>query len=158
MGRLRELHEEFKDRATFLFVYITEAPHALPELGDLAVGRGPDADSAETRRRRIARGLEVFNLPFPCLVDEDGRAEVAYRAYPHRLVVVGTDGLIAYNHVGPAVQLIVPTDGAVPTSGPIADISRPTPSGPVPPTRTSSWDLKEVEAVLRGNLPRGPLH
>ncbi|HKB35898.1 MAG TPA: hypothetical protein VKD72_05555 [Gemmataceae bacterium] len=97
LGRLRELYEQFKGRATFLFVYITEAPHALPGLGDLAVGRGPDHSSPKTRRRRIARGLEIFDLPFLCLLDEEGRAEAAYGAFPQRLVVVGTDGRIAYS-------------------------------------------------------------
>ena len=149
---MRELYDEFKDRAAFLFVYVTEPGHIIPELGPLAVSSGPDADSPEVRRRRIARGLEVFDLPFACLVDEDGKAEAAYAAYPQRLVVVGTDGRIAYN-AGPAELLhglavaVGPTGALIPLG--LADSGSPGTMSP--------WDLKAVEARLRYDLA-GSLH
>lgn len=127
MGRLRRLHEEFKDQAAFLLIYVSEAPHPLPELGPLAVG-GPDTDTSEVRRKRIGKGLEVFDLPFPCLLDEDGRVEAAYHAFPQRLVIVGSDGQVVLD-VGRG------SDGLV-----------------------NAWDMRQIEERLRAALSRGSLH
>jgi hypothetical protein len=94
------LHDAYQGRAAFVLVYVTEAPHALPELGALAVG-GPTTGPAEAvRRQRIAKGLEVFHVPFPCALDEDGQTELAYRAFPQRLVLLGADGRVVYDTGG----------------------------------------------------------
>ncbi len=119
MDRLRQLHDDFKDRVTFLFIYVTEATHPVSELGSLLAPPVPGTDSPETRRQRIAKGLKVFDLPFPCLVDEDGRVEAAYGGAPQRLVLVGADGLLAHD----------------------AGLGRDGLIGP--------WDLEQVEAHLR---------
>src|SRR5262245_21449813 len=82
LGRLRGLYDDFKGRVAFLLVEITQPPHSGPEQRSLAGDLGPEAGSPEARRQRIAEGLEEEDLPFPCLIDEDGRAEAAYAAYP----------------------------------------------------------------------------
>jgi len=155
LAPLRRLHDQFKDRVAFLFVEITERAPPGHELEPRAERlRLPEANSPEDRRRRIARRLEVFDLPFPCLVDEEGRAEAAYAAHPLRLVVVGTDGLIVYNAglgrllFGPAV-VVSPTSDLVPH----ALGSDAAPSGSM-----TNWDLNTIEERLRADLARERPH
>jgi hypothetical protein len=154
LGTLRRLHDDFKGRVAFLFIEIVEPAHPESGLEPLAERPGPEASSPEVRRRRIAKGLEVEDVPFPCLVDEDGRAEVAYAAHPLRLVVVGTDGLILYNAglgrllFGPAV-VVSPTGGLVPYG---------LGSEKAPPSPMTGWDLKVIEECLRADLATEWLH
>src|SRR5262245_35188761 len=67
-------------------IHIRQA-HQEPGMpGDLASQRA--AIQAEVKKR---------NLPFPCVLDGlGGEAEVAFRAWPMRLVVLRPDGRVAY--------------------------------------------------------------
>jgi len=96
LDRLRKLYHAHKDRANFVFVYITEGPHRglLPipkNLGKKGVRRITEAGAARTRY-----GIKYFHLPFPCLLDSaDHKVEKAFGAFPERLVIVDTRRRIA---------------------------------------------------------------
>lgn len=109
---------------TFLFVYIRDAGH--PDAG-APLADDPDraVTDPDARLRFIRKELEFYNIPFPVLFDAGGEVERAYDAYPQRLIVVGTDGKVAY-------------DGGRGTKG-----------GP------SDWDLEEVDNHLRAALAAG---
>jgi hypothetical protein len=150
---LRPLYDQFKGRVAFLFVEVPVPPQAGTEQESLAAP-GSEDGSLAARRERLAAALAVEPLPFPCLVDEDGRVEAAYAAYPLRLVVVGTGGLILYNaglgrHVyGPAIT-VSPTGDLVPFG---------LDSSSVPADSMACWDLKTIEEQLRTDLAQRRPH
>lgn len=127
MGRLVRLQQSYKSPVTFLFVAIRDAGHPPPAMAPHYPPRHADGADPEAWRRVVRKGLEVYAIPFPTLLDEDGQAERAYAAYPTRLVVVGADGRVVY-------------DGGRGAAG-----------GP------SDWDLTAVErainAALNPNVP-----
>jgi hypothetical protein len=96
IAEIERLHRAYKDKAVFLFVSITEAGHRIPGLEfmvDPAAPGGPDP--LEDRRRRVDRALRQAQLTWTGVLDIGEAAEVAYDAYPTRLVAVGADGRIA---------------------------------------------------------------
>jgi hypothetical protein len=96
VAEIESLHRAYKDRAAFLFVNITEAGHRIPGLEfviDPATPSGPDP--LDDRRRRVDRALRRTNMTVPGVLDFEQAAEVAYDAYPTRLVAVGADGKVA---------------------------------------------------------------
>jgi len=98
---LERLHARFKHRVPFLFVYVTEAPHANDALPPPYGGAGA-ADPVKAQRERIRRGLAHYGLTMPCVEDRDNEAVAAYGAYPRRLVVVDAQGRVSYDaSVGP---------------------------------------------------------
>jgi hypothetical protein len=86
-----------------------------------------NGSTPQERLRFIHKGLEVFRIPFPCLLDEDGEVERAYEAFPQRLMIVGVDGRVVF------------------------DAGWGSKGGP------SDWDLEEVERHLRAAFPARPL-
>jgi hypothetical protein len=85
---LRKLYGAYKERAIFVFVYITEGPHPwhLPALQGVA-----ESSLIDTTNwlGQVRHGIRSFNLPFPCLVDtRDHVVEKAYGGFPERLVIV----------------------------------------------------------------------
>jgi hypothetical protein len=128
LGHLLRLHEVYKDRAAFLFVAIRDAGHPDPATSPLAGDPDLGATTSAARLRLIRKGLGFYKVPFPTLLDEDGQVELAYDAYPKRLVIVGADGLVVF-------------DGGRGSAG-----------GP------SDWNLEDVEQHLRSALPRDPVH
>ena len=108
MVTLRQLHEKYSDRAQFLFVYIRDAGHELPEaMRSLAEEPDVPAEPRVRRRKRefvIPRprllkraraGRKFFGLHFPCLLDnEDKEVELQYTAFPKRMLVVDPAGRI----------------------------------------------------------------
>jgi hypothetical protein len=96
LGSLIELRSRYQDRVEFLFVVIRDAGH--PETGSPAHAKrlGPDA-SAEARLQLIREGLSHYKVPVPTLLDEHGDVERAYNAFPKRLILLDTDGRIAYD-------------------------------------------------------------
>lgn len=84
LPRLVALHELYRDRAHFLFVYVAEGPHK---------NLLPPAAQPEDRTARVRRGLRHYGIRFPCLVDTpDHVVQNAYNGYPMRVLVVDRDG------------------------------------------------------------------
>lgn len=96
MVHVRQLHEKYGNIAQFLFIYISEPGHELPE--ELApFAEPPDAPPGSRLRLlpRVRAGRKHFALRFPCLIDnEKGEVEVLYNAWPKRYVLVDTDGRV----------------------------------------------------------------
>jgi len=84
LARLNKLHQAYKDRVEFLFVYITDGPHQ---------GLLPPPTPTEQNLGHIPRGLRHFNISFPCLLG-DKAIEAAYTAFPERLLIVDRAGRI----------------------------------------------------------------
>jgi hypothetical protein len=85
IARLNKLHQAYKDRAEFLFVYITDAQHK---------GLLPPPIPAEQHLGDIPRGLRHFKVSFTCLLGNDA-IEAAYTPFPERLLIVDRAGRIA---------------------------------------------------------------
>jgi len=84
LERLNKLHQVYKDRVEFLFVYISEGPHAVL----------PPPTKAEEKLGHIPRGLNYFKISFPCLLGNK-EIEEAYAPSPLRLLIVDRAGRIA---------------------------------------------------------------
>lgn len=99
---VERLHQDYKDRASFLLVYIREAHpgSVLP----VAKGGGPeDRRKIEQTSDLKARGEHaticqaMLGFTFPAVVDRpDDAVNAAYAGWPIRLVIVGADGRVAY--------------------------------------------------------------
>ena len=85
LARLNKLHQAYKDRAEFLFVYIRHAPHP---------GLLPPPTPADKNLGYVPRGLLHFKISFACLLGNQ-EVEAAYSPYPERLVIVDRKGRIA---------------------------------------------------------------
>ncbi len=84
---LIDMYRSYKDRARFYLVYVKEGDHAPPFTRP---GGG--------RERLIRKGLEFFDVPFPCLVaPENSQVEKDYDTYPQRLILVDREGRIAFD-------------------------------------------------------------
>jgi hypothetical protein len=98
---VERLYRAYKDQAEFLFIYVAEAGHDVPELDSIlaAIPSGPDH-----RRQRVQKGRQCLRHTMPTVLDTDDRAVLtAYDAFPRRLVVVDLDGCIAVD-LGKAVD------------------------------------------------------
>jgi hypothetical protein len=92
---LETMYQRFKDRAAFLFVYVAEPEHKIPELE--AVFAGVDPGPAG-RRERALRGRKAFGMTIPTVLDSgDMPVMTAYEASPKRLVCVDKNGRIAFD-------------------------------------------------------------
>jgi len=94
------MYAAYKDRVSFLFVYIQEAH---PSDGwqmevnekEQVVFAQPKSDNE--RCDVATKCCTAMKLSMPCLVDAiDNRVDEAYAAWPERMFVVGADGKIAY--------------------------------------------------------------
>ncbi len=94
------MHQAYRDRVAFLFVYIREA-HPDDEW-QLDSNREAEVVFAQPTtfadRREIAETCSnELALTMPCVVDDiENTVDSAYAAWPERLFVVDRDGLIAY--------------------------------------------------------------
>ncbi len=93
-----KLHEEFGDRAEFVFVYIREA-HPTDgwsvESSGWSIRR--DAQDLEERVEAAGQACAVLGLPFLTLVDDmDDEVARTWSAWPERLFVVSADGRVVY--------------------------------------------------------------
>lgn len=97
-----EVYEDFKDRAEFLFIYIREAhPDSVlsivAEDGREALLQIRQAEDFPSRITSAAACQRSQELSLPIAVDDmDDSVGKAYSGWPNRMVVVGTDGNIAY--------------------------------------------------------------
>ena len=94
---LERLYLAHRDKASFLFVAVSEANHHVPGLEFVLTG--PPGD----RAGRIAEARRVAGLSMPAVADEGKAAERAYKAFPLRLVVVDAGGTVGLD-LGRAVS------------------------------------------------------
>lgn len=100
MGTLEALANRFRDRVSFLVVYIREAhPEdgwVLPE--NRRSGVAVHDPTTEDERRAVATGCATrLELRMPMVVDGiDNAVGSAYGGWPDRLYLVTRDGRIAY--------------------------------------------------------------
>lgn len=93
MVHLLQVHKKYGARAQFLFVYVREAGHVFP----VSVPELPDAPwgSRAWFVQRVRAGIRLFDLRFPCLLDnEQEEIQKRYAAYPKRMLVIDTAGRI----------------------------------------------------------------
>jgi peroxiredoxin len=106
LSELYRLHRDYHDRAAFLFVYVTEAGHSLKGFEFLLEGREPDPETLRGREGRpraplphrrglVLQAVEKVHMKLPGVIDIDGTVEVAYDAFPRRLLVIDADGRVA---------------------------------------------------------------
>ena len=100
MGTLDALADRYRDRVSFLAVYIREShPEEgwiLPENRRSGVAVD-EPQSDETRREVAASCATALRLRMPMVVDAvDNAVASAYGGWPDRLYLVGRDGRIAY--------------------------------------------------------------
>ena len=95
--RLRRLRDAWKGRAEFLFVYVSEGPHKSTPLPQAASPMPPATGAgAPLKRVRWYEGETGGGLCW--LFDgEDKRMEDVYNAWPRRLLIVGSDGRVAFD-------------------------------------------------------------
>jgi len=100
VGTLDALADRFRDRVSFLTVYIREAhPEEgwiLPE--NRRSGVAVDEPQSDEARREVATACATtLRLRMPMVVDAvDNAVASAYGGWPDRLYLVGRDGRIAY--------------------------------------------------------------
>ncbi len=94
------MYQAWKDRAAFLFVYVSEAH---PSNGWQMEDNEKDDVIFEqpatlARREDVARQCcTQLKLSMPCVVDAmDNRVDEMYAGWPERLFIVAPDGRIAY--------------------------------------------------------------
>ncbi len=95
------MYQQYKDRVSFLFVYIQEAH---PEDGWQTKSNQRDAvlfSKAKTlgdRQHAATRCRSGLKLTMPCVVDSlDNRVDHLYAGWPERMFVIDPDGKIAYS-------------------------------------------------------------
>jgi tetratricopeptide (TPR) repeat protein len=100
-GALNELSERFGGQASFLLVYIREA-HATDSWQSTVNEREhvqiAPAASIEQKRDYAAMCQRKLHLRFPSVVDGlDNAAERAYAAWPSRVYVISSQGVVRYS-------------------------------------------------------------
>ncbi len=94
------MYFEYQDLAHFLLVYVREA-HAFDEWAtESNSDEGIEivqASTLEERREYAHLFVEGLGVKIPVVVDDiDDRVMKPYGAWPDRLYVIGTDGLVLY--------------------------------------------------------------
>jgi type I thyroxine 5'-deiodinase len=97
---LNKLYADYRDRAEFFIVYITEA-HPVDAWqvesnvkDDVLVATTKTADERDETAGVCVKDL---GIQLPAIVDEpDDRVERAYTAWPDRIYVIDRNGVVAY--------------------------------------------------------------
>jgi len=95
------LWEQYGEEVQFYVVYISEA-HALDGFSPLGGGEHPIVEEPSTQVERDAVAKVCMTKlaldPMPALVDDlQDTANLAYKAHPDRLYLIGKDGNIAFH-------------------------------------------------------------
>jgi hypothetical protein len=86
------LYQDHKGRVEFLLVLIREAGHPVDRIAFLR--QAPL--QGEAHWGSIRKALDILGLTLPAFKDsDDGEVEVAFDAWPKRLLVLDTEGRIA---------------------------------------------------------------
>ena len=92
---LERIYQNYKDRAAFLFVYVGEPGHDIPELREAFARLDPGPAG---RRERARIGRKTFGMTVPSVLDSDDLATMlAYEASPKRLVCLDADGRVVFD-------------------------------------------------------------
>lgn len=93
---LQNAFETFREKADFVWVYISEA-HAIDDRRPSKTVKIREHTTLEERTAVAKNAAEALDLEIPLLIDdmENSIAE-AYDAHPDRLFVVDAEGKIAY--------------------------------------------------------------
>ena len=99
-GNIEKLYQKYKDRATFVMVYVREA-HPTDgwrmESNDRVGATTAQPKSYEERADVAQKCGKLFNLGFPMLVDTiDDAVGARYSGMPGRLYVIDRDGKVAF--------------------------------------------------------------
>ena len=98
-----DIHKKHGNQAQFLMIYIREAhPESTilfpTDQGKSILKKFIQTDSFASRIENAQSCSALLDVPFPILVDaEDSGTLANYGGWPNRLVVVGTDGRIAWD-------------------------------------------------------------
>src|SRR5439155_22562815 len=99
---LEELYQTYKDRVTFLLVYIAEAhPGAILSVPTEAGGRElriiPQIATETELLGNLRRLVQLGKLTLPAAIDNPENSPVNdFAAYPNRLYVIGEDGRVTF--------------------------------------------------------------
>jgi len=99
---LEALYQKYKDRVTFVLIYIDEAHPgqilSVPgENGDKELGIIPVISTIAESLANMRRLVKSWNLTIPTFIDTPDKAtNGAYAAYPNRIYTVTPDGKVAY--------------------------------------------------------------
>lgn len=93
-------YQEYKDRANFLMVYVEEA-----HPGNTVDGRRIDSARDIEEKRELAQYCTAGgHLSLPTVLDKlDNAVEIAYAAFPDRIYVLDSDGIVRHKSMpGPS--------------------------------------------------------
>jgi hypothetical protein len=96
VSQLEQLFQKHKSETDFLIVNVTEAGHRLAGLEFMIEG-GSRSQPLLVRRKRIGRALDQRNISIPAVIDLDEKSEVAFQAYPARIVGIDAVGRIDFD-------------------------------------------------------------
>lgn len=93
VGDTEKSYQSYKDQANFLMVYIEEA-----HPGNSVDGRQVFAHETMEDRQQLAELCTGSrNLTLPTVLDKlDNAVEIAYAAYPDRIYVLDSNGVVRY--------------------------------------------------------------
>ncbi len=103
------MFDTYKKDVEFFVVYIREA-HAIDSRLPMEFGMIEDPVTGLERMAVASQCMADLDLPIPAIVDQmDDAVNLAYRAWPDRLYLVGKDGKIAYSG-GPGPFMFLPEE------------------------------------------------
>ncbi len=93
VGDTEKWYQSSKDQANFLMVYIEEA-----HPGNTVEGRQVFAHESDADRQELAELCTTSkSLTLPTVLDKlDNAVEIAYAAFPDRIYVLDSDGIVRY--------------------------------------------------------------
>lgn len=93
VGDTEKWYQSYKDRANFLMVYIEEA-----HPGNSVEGRQVFAHESDQDRQQLAElCTSSKNLNLPTVLDKlDNAVEIAYAAFPDRIYVLDSNGVVRH--------------------------------------------------------------
>jgi len=99
-GNVEKLFRRYRDRATFLMVYVREAHPTDGWHMESNVAGGVDVEQPKTYEERVGIATQCqrrLNFSMPFLVDSiDDKVGATYSGMPSRLYVIDLDGRVAY--------------------------------------------------------------
>jgi hypothetical protein len=93
VGDTEKWYQSLKDRANFLMVYIEEA-----HPGNTVAGQQVFAHQSDQERQQLAELCTTSkNLTLPTVLDKlDNAVEITYAAFPDRIYVLDSDGIVRH--------------------------------------------------------------